>query len=326
MVGVEPSGFVPDGGGGEALPRSRKKRLIPLCGIFAASKLTFPWKANFDFLQEHQPLNHIFYFSMLDIHSHILPGIDDGPATIDESLRLAVLYEQCGFSRVVATPHWIHGTAWMPESNDIRDRTDLLNAALQNKEIGIRVFSGMEIAMDAEIPALLSRGQLLTLAESPYLLIETPFQRLPFNWEHLLFTIKSKGYRIVLAHPERCAQIIDNPGIADAINAAGIYFQCNYDSFLGNYGGKTSETIWQFLKKGYIHFLATDSHDTVNRYPGNVEKTIRILEKKIHADTLNLIARINPDRLINGLSIDIPAPADISFLKKEKGKKRWRLF
>lgn len=263
---------------------------------------------------------------MLDLHSHILSGIDDGPATIEESLELAVLYEQAGFSRVVATPHWINGTAWMTKIEDIRHRVDLLNTAIQSKGIGIRILPGMEIAMDAEIPALLSREQLLSLAGSSYLLIETPFQRLPSNWEHLFYNITSKGYHIMLAHPERCAQIIANPEIADKVIAAGVYFQCNYDSFLGNYGDQILAVAWRLLKKGYIHVLATDSHNATHRHPGNAVKAVLALEKEVDGSILTMITRTNPDRLIGGLPLENPAPADVPVQRKGKRKKRWRLF
>jgi protein-tyrosine phosphatase len=263
---------------------------------------------------------------MLDLHSHILNGIDDGPASLEESLSLAVLYEQAGFSHVVATPHWIHGTAWMTKIEDIRRRVDQFNKTFQSNGIGIHMLPGMEIAMDMEIPSLLSRGELLPLADSPYLLIETPFQRMPSNWEHMFFTIQSKGYHIVLAHPERCAQIIASPEIMGKIIAAGVYIQSNYDSFLGNYGSKILETALYLLKKGHIHILATDSHDAVHRHPGNAVKAIQILKKEMDADTINLITRINPDRLINGLPLKNPAPIPVPAPGKGTGKKPWRLF
>ena len=261
---------------------------------------------------------------MIDLHTHILNNIDDGPASLEESLALARLYEAAGFSRVVATPHWIYGTAWMPKSDDILRRVERLNQSLQNRGIGIRVFPGMEIAMDGEIPGLLSNGDLLPLGGSNYVLIETPFQMLPSGWEHLFFTITSKGYRILLAHPERCAQIIEDPGLADEMIGAGVYFQSNYDSFLGNNGDEILKAAFRLLKKGYIYCLATDSHDAVHRHPGNAVRAIQALEKKFDEDTLKLLTRINPDRLINGLSLVKPEPAKVS--ASAKGGRRWWLF
>lgn len=261
---------------------------------------------------------------MLDLHSHLLPGIDDGPATLKESLALARGYVAAGFSRVAATPHWIFGTIWMPAVEDIRQRVDRFNRSLEKHEIPLRVFTGMEIALDLEIPKMLGQGRLLTLAESDSLLIETPFQVLPPRWEDLLTTIREKGYRVVLAHPERCARIIANPGLADEILETGVHLQCNYDSFLGNPGEPVFDTAMHLLKKGYIHLLATDSHDPAHRHPGTSGKAIQVLEKIIDTETLARITRINPDRLIQGEPLENPEP--VRAKGPAKGGRRWWWF
>jgi protein-tyrosine phosphatase len=259
---------------------------------------------------------------MIDLHSHILPGIDDGPKTLEQSLDLAVLYRNAGFTKVVATPHWVYGTSWTPSIELIHQRIALLRDSLESKQIGIQVYAGMEIALDVNLGDLLIDKHLLTLAGSPYVLIESPFQRLPLGWEQMFFTIMAKGYRIVLAHPERCLQLFSNPELYDEIIEAGVYFQVNYDSFLGHYGKKESEAAFDLLKKGYIHFLATDSHDPLQRHPGNVLKALKILEKTIDAKAIDMLTRINPEHLINGEPLE--KTASIDFLPENR--KRWRWF
>jgi protein-tyrosine phosphatase len=259
---------------------------------------------------------------MIDLHSHILPDIDDGPITLEKSLALAALYEKAGFTKVVATPHWIPGTTWTPSIEKIYHRIALVNDSLKSKHINIQVFPGMEIALDLNIGDLLLKKLLLTLAGGPYVLIESPFQRLPMGWDQMFFAIMAKGYRIVLAHPERCMQLFSTPGIYDDIIEKGIYFQVNYDSFLGHYGNKVSETAFYLLKKGYIHFLATDSHDPLQRHPGNVQKALQVLEKTIDAKTVEILTRINPENVISGSPLE--TMDSIDFLPKHR--KRWRWF
>lgn len=259
---------------------------------------------------------------MIDLHSHILPGIDDGPKTLEQSLDLAVLYRNAGFTKVVATPHWVPGTSWTPSIELIHQRIALLRDSLESKHIGIQVYAGMEIALDVNLDDLLINKHLLTLAGSPYVLIESPFQRLPLGWEQMFFTIMAKGYRIVLAHPERCLQLFSNPELYGDVIDAGVFFQVNYDSFLGHYGKKESETAFYLLKKGYIHFLATDSHDPLQRHPGNALKAVKVLEKTIDAKAIEILTRINPEHVINGEPLEKTASVD--FLPKSR--KRWRWY
>jgi protein-tyrosine phosphatase len=259
---------------------------------------------------------------MIDLHSHILPGIDDGPMTLEKSLELADLYQKAGFTQIVATPHWVPGTTWTPSIESIHQRIGLLQDSFESKNIHIRIFAGMEIAMDVNLGDLLLKNYLLTLAGSPYILLESPFQRLPIGWDQMFFAIMAKGYRIILAHPERCMQLFSTPDLYDDIIEAGVYFQVNYDSFLGHYGKEISETAFYLLKKGYIHFLATDSHDPIQRHPGNARKAIKILERTIDAKTIEILTRINPENVIKGVPLETINLVDIL----PKNRKRWRWF
>ncbi len=140
---------------------------------------------------------------MIDLHCHILPGIDDGPKSLDESLEMARIFEQAGYSHVVATPYAVPGTTWMPKPEEIRNRLTVLNEAIAKEGIKLKVLPGMEIALDPHISDLLDQGQVLTIAGTSYVLIEPPFQRLPLGWEQAFFDVLSKGLKVLLAHPER---------------------------------------------------------------------------------------------------------------------------
>jgi protein-tyrosine phosphatase len=135
---------------------------------------------------------------MIDIHSHILSGLDDGPVSFAESAELAEIYVEAGFDKVIATPHWVAGTRWMPDKSDICRKVALLNNFLKENQVDIKIFSGMEIAFDGNILQFLDEKVILPLGDKSYLLIEAPFQRFPIGWENLFNSILSRGFKVIL--------------------------------------------------------------------------------------------------------------------------------
>ena len=114
---------------------------------------------------------------MIDLHCHILPGFDDGPKTVGESLQMVRIFLRADYGQIVATPHLVPGTIWMPSLKQIRDRLAELNRVINAEGLEFDVLPGMEIAFDRIIPDLLDQGRLLTIAETSYVLIEPPFQQ-----------------------------------------------------------------------------------------------------------------------------------------------------
>jgi len=235
---------------------------------------------------------------MIDLHSHIIPGIDDGPDTLKQSLDMARKYTAAGYHQVVATPHYVSGSLWMHSPELVKNKVVELNQAIKNKGINLTILPGMEVAMDAKIGELLDTGKLQTLAGKSYVLIEPPFQRLPLGWKDLFFDIISRGYRILLAHPERCGQLAAKPGLCDEIVASGAYLQSNWISFLGSYGRHVEKLARYMAKNGYVHCLATDSHDSIFRHAGQVKHAVKVLEKLIGKENTMLLSRQNPTRVL----------------------------
>ena len=237
---------------------------------------------------------------MIDLHSHILPGIDDGADNMIQSFELVKRYLAAGFRQVVATPHWVPGTSWMTTSDDIKERVAMLNQRIKDEHMMLEVFPGMEVAFDNELPGLLEKKAILPLADKTYVLLELPFQRLPEKWRQVMQSLLNSGCQILLAHPERCVQLINNLSLFDELIEAGIYMQVNYDSFLEYYGPEVYETAVYLASKGYIHCLATDSHDLRYRHPGNTKTVIEKLVKPLGPNNINLITRINPKHVLTG--------------------------
>lgn len=246
---------------------------------------------------------------MIDIHSHILPGIDDGPGTMEETLEMAWAYEQAGFDTVIATPHHIPGTSWNVPADAVRKLVAHVNRILVHEGIRVRVVPGMEVGLASEVPRLLSEKALLTLAGSPYLLLETPFQRLPLNWEQTVFELAALGYKVVWAHPERCGQLQNEPEHVRRMLEVGCFLQVNWGSILGHNGSETGTFAREMLRRGWVHCMATDSHDTVSRRPGNASRGMPALEEASGKQGAALLARENPDRILKSEALN-PATAN----------------
>jgi protein-tyrosine phosphatase len=259
---------------------------------------------------------------MIDLHCHILHGLDDGPKTAAESMQMALTFERAGYRTVAATPHMVPGTAWMPSTNRINTRVDQLNHALRNEGLTLEIVSGMEIALDPQIPDLLDQGHLLTLGNSSCLLVEPSFQQLPPGWEQIIFSILAKGHSILLAHPERCVQLAANLNLIERLIEAGVFLQVNWGSFLGQYGRTAMHTARKMAGSGWIHCLATDSHQPGGHAPERIGKATATLQKLIGQENLQRITTDNPLRLLND---KIPLPMKRTGAMTEK-KKRWWQF
>lgn len=241
---------------------------------------------------------------LIDVHSHILPGIDDGPETLDESLSLARIYAKAGFRIVVATPHCIPGTRWMPKVEQVREKIVHLSAGLRNSGILLCIRSGMEIAMDPLVPQLLAEGRVLTISDGPYVLLECPFQRFPLGWEDILRDISRMGYRVLLAHPERSAQLAAEPGLVKDIASSGAFIQINWESLVGLNGRHARKVALAFAAEHRIHCVATDSHDSAIRSPEMVLRDFEAMVSLVGERNLSRLMIENPNRVLKGESLE----------------------
>jgi protein-tyrosine phosphatase len=261
---------------------------------------------------------------MIDLHCHILPGVDDGPKNIDESLEMVRIFIKAGYRQVVATPHQVPGTTWMPSIEEIRILLVELNHVIKTVGLDFDVLPGMEISFDPLLPDLLEKGRLLPLGNTSCVLIETPFQQLPLGWEQVVFAILARGYFILLAHPERCVQLAARPRMVDRLIESGIYFQVNWGSFLGYHGRAALQMALRLADSGYIHCLATDSHNSLERHAAHVRLAAAKIEKVIGRENLQRIASENPLRILrNTHPLPMKKPDPKAAVKKAS---KWRFW
>jgi protein-tyrosine phosphatase len=203
---------------------------------------------------------------MIDLHCHLLPGIDDGPATIERSLELARAAARGGTRTIVATPHV---SARYPNGAETINRlVDRLNGRLAQEGIGIEVRGGAEIALIRLADIETGELRRLTLGGGPWLLVEPPFAAAAYGLDAILFDLQRQGHRIVLAHPERCAAFHEDPRMLASLVQGGVLTSITAGALVGRFGGRVRRFALELAKDELIHNVASDAHDHTSRPPG----------------------------------------------------------
>jgi protein-tyrosine phosphatase len=203
---------------------------------------------------------------MIDLHCHILPGIDDGPGTIEESLALGRAAVALGVRTIVATPHV--SRAYRNDAQTIASLTEALGARIAAEDLELDVRPGAEIAMTmiADIePEDLSR---LALGDGGWLLVECPFTPLATGFDLLLLGLQGHGHRIVLAHPERSPIFHRDPEMLGAFVRSGMLLSVTAGSLVGRFGGEVRRFALRLAHEELMHNVASDAHNLASRPPG----------------------------------------------------------
>lgn len=207
---------------------------------------------------------------VIDLHSHVLPGIDDGPETIEGSLALARAVADSGVRTLMATPHvsWRYPNA----AGTIAPLVAEVNARVQAEGIELEIRAGAEIAMTraAELdPDELSR---LTLGGGEWLLIECPFTPVATGMDALVLDLQRRGHRVVLAHPERCPAFHRDRRPLEMLVRGGVLTLITAGSLVGRFSGEVQRFAMQLVREDLVHNVASDTHDTGRRPPGLVSE------------------------------------------------------
>ncbi len=202
----------------------------------------------------------------VDIHCHILPGIDDGAADWDQSLAMARLAEADGISTIVATPHQL-GNHGRNDGRTIRTRVAQLQQFLEQNGLRLRILPGADVRIEPEMIGKIRAGEVLTLADrGRYVLLELPHEMyLPLN--RLLQDLHRASLIGILSHPERNLGILNNPKLVGPLVDAGCLMQVTAGSLIGTFGPEVQRLSERLLADGLVHFLATDAHSPKSRRP-----------------------------------------------------------
>lgn len=224
----------------------------------------------FNFFRNNNKLPD-YSFLGVDLHSHLLPGIDDGARSLGHSLALIKMLQDMGFHTLFTTPH-VMAEMYVNTPQTIREKLTEVTAALREKECDIPFGAAAEYLMDEGFGDKLGKGELLTLP-GRRVLVEMSFISAPPMLNDYLFRLQTKGYRPLLAHPERYLFLEGDLKQYQELKDRGCEFQLNLLSLDGYYGKPTRENAFLLLESGLIDFLATDLH-----HEGQAERLQQMLK------------------------------------------------
>lgn len=226
---------------------------------------------------------------MIDTHIHIIPGVDDGPKTIEDSKAMLDMLKQQGVEAVITTSHFREGISL---NETLAEQYRLLEVASSNW--GIKTFIGNELFLDEQGYEALKLKSVYTLANSRYVLVELPFYHFyPFHKE-LLFRIQMLGYKVILAHIERYRIFHEHPELLQEFIEKGMYGQLTTGIFDERKGRKNA---LKWIKQGYVQLVGSDGHNISNR-PPKLKDAYDIISKKFDSQTADVLFRHNPTRII----------------------------
>jgi protein-tyrosine phosphatase len=232
---------------------------------------------------------------MIDIHCHILPAIDDGPGDLATAVAMARMAVADGITTIVATPHLNNR---LYDQAEISERVVLLTEALAREGLALEILAG------ADVSALLPPSALrpFTLNQTRYLLVEFPHTYLPGNAREMLFELLSHGFWPIITHPERNAGVVANPGLLLDLLANGIYVQITAGSLTGDFGPAPEECAHYLLRRGAVHFLATDAHSPTRRSPV-LSAGLAVAAEIVGHDQAVALVHQNPAAVLAGLPL-----------------------
>ena len=211
------------------------------------------------FKKKEIALNDFFPDGFVDIHSHFLPGIDDGAKNLDNSIELITKMASYGIKNIITTPH-VLGDVYQNSSETIKEKLEEVRAELKKRNMNaISLRAAAEYMMDEQFSVLLENDDILTLKDN-FVLVEMSYFSAPINLYDILFEIQLKGYKPVLAHPERYNFFHTNIDNYYKLKKAGCLFQLNLLSLTEQYGKGVQKMSEKLLKENLYDFVGTDTH------------------------------------------------------------------
>jgi protein-tyrosine phosphatase len=234
---------------------------------------------------------------VIDLHCHILHGIDDGPRVIADAVAMARVAESAGIGTIVATPHV--SPQYPNSAASIAHALDALRARFRDEGVALELEAGAEIAMTIAGELAPEELSKLSLGAGPWLLIECPFTSLAAGFDSMLMRLQSDGHRIVLAHPERSPLFHQDPKMLGAIVRSGVLTSVTAGALVGRFGGRVRRFALQLAREQMIHNVASDAHDDHRRPPG--------IRRELQLSGLDQLA----DWLTSGVPTAILAGAEV---------------
>ena len=246
---------------------------------------------------------------MIDFHSHIIPEIDDGSRSIEDTMLLIKEAKKAGFSKIISTSHYVSNQYEFDEESR-RKFLELIKMGANNLGIDIEIFLGSEIYASYDMVELLKEHKASTINDTKYVLFELPMQNELPNLKNIIYDLMGNGYRPIIAHPERYSYVKEDPNWLIQYIEIGVLFQSNYASIIGLYGKEAQKTVKQLLKNNMIHFLGSDVHRPETIY-AKMPEIMKKLRKILDRGQLNKLTRTNAELVLENKIINIEIPQKI---------------
>jgi len=255
---------------------------------------------------------------MVDIHSHILAGVDDGARSLEESVAMCKASFAEGVTTIIATPHAHDGVHTTHHPEFLRQKVAELNAILNGEP---KIELGCELRFTHEVVShLCFKKSALPLAGSRFALIEFPAQVVPPHSDRAFFELMNNNIRPIIAHPERNMMLMAQPEKFFEMVDMGVLGQADVGSFTGQFGSRVKETVELMLENGLLHFVASDCHNMRNRLPGLLS-AVEIISDIVGEEYARAMAGDNPQAVASDQWIPLcPVP------QIPKKKKKWFFF
>ncbi len=244
---------------------------------------------------------------MVDTHSHILPGIDDGARSVEQSLELCRIAAADGIRTIVTTPH-VMEYKYPNTRETIEAAMSLLEKALSTEGLPLRVVKGAEVHVAADLVERLKGGELLTYADNGrYMLLEFPFQQVVSGTEEIVYRLRLAGITPVIAHPERIGFFMEDIERLHKLIRLGALASITGGSLLGQFGERSEHAAWAMLERRMAHVIASDGHDSKHRRP-ELSEAAAALAERMGTQEARMMTEEIPAALISGREIEVAEP------------------
>lgn len=244
---------------------------------------------------------------MIDLHCHLLPGIDDGAVDLDDSLAMARCAVADGITVTACTPHIFPGL-YENKGPDIRAAIVRLQAALDEAGIALKLVAGADVQLTPDLNGGLKSGRILSLNDSRYFLFEPPHHTAPPRLDETVFNVMAAGWQPVITHPERLHWIESHYEVMQRLAHAGAWMQLTAGSVTGRFGRRAKYWSDRMLDEGLVHILATDAHNMRNRAPRLAEARDLVAERLGEAAATDMVVT-RPQGILDDVAPSALPPA-----------------
>ena len=239
---------------------------------------------------------------MIDLHSHILPGIDDGSPDLETSIAMARMAIDDGIKVMACTPHFLPGL-YNTDASDVRKRVAALNQELNDQNLELILVVGGDIHVRPDLVQAIQSKRVLTLNDSRYILLEPPHVIMPLRLEDLIINLVASGYIPVITHPERLAWIEQNYAALVRMALAGAWLQITAGSVTGRFGKRAQYWTQKLLQDGLVHILATDAHNLGSR-PPRLSSAVSLVAREIGAEEAQKLVFDRPLAVLHNQAVE----------------------